>query len=413
MFERVDQWRGDVFGDRGQALSAGDVGGVDQALESLGDLDGPVRTGVFLGGVSQVALDVRTAQLVEQAGKGVVVLVPVVHHHGPGKVGKDERLEGLQAPVAQEVIGQHAGARGQQVLLTGFRARPDPDRGLVRRHHVRQDDQAPDRLVRLRHRCGGPGNHGVHETGRGLRASQRPDQLGATVHRDRVRRDQVHTPRLQGKAIGDRARRPGPRGGQGTMHPPAPAGHFMQVMLGHRRGFQRDVHDLVCRGYAQVSGGGQVRPARADSLREVRHRAVRAGRPGQMRSRSARLLARLAPALAPPRLHRRRRPAGQVIGRGSHRGVAAVTVQTPPQVPDLRRQRHHVSPKLLDRHRLRRDHRVPGGTRRATRHRRRQNGHNRPSSSPSPRNQADTLDRHWERSPTATTPSRHQTSAGT
>jgi hypothetical protein len=56
--ERVDQGRGDVAGDGGQALGAGGVRGVDQALEGLADLDGPVRFGVGLGGGGQVAQDV-------------------------------------------------------------------------------------------------------------------------------------------------------------------------------------------------------------------------------------------------------------------------------------------------------------------------------------------------------------------
>jgi hypothetical protein len=88
-------------------------------------------------------------------------------------------------------------------------------------------------------------------------------------------------------------------------------------------------------------------------------------------------------ALIPLRLRRRRCAAGQVIGGGGHRGVAAVAVEPEPQLPDLGRQRHHVGPQFPDRRGLLLqyagllpDHRVPGGARRAPRRRRRQSGHN-------------------------------------
>jgi hypothetical protein len=169
----------------------------------------------------------------------------------------------------------------------------------------------------------------------------------------------------------------------------------VQVVLGHRRGFQRDVHDLVAGGHAQVSRCGQVRAARARPDREVRHRVIGAPGPGKIRPRSPWLLAWPAPppALAALRLHRRRRAARQVISRRRHRGVAAVTAQPMPQLGDLLRQRSHIGPQLIDRRSLLRDHPVPGRARRATRRSRRQTGHNRPSSPPTPCNQADTLSR--------------------
>jgi hypothetical protein len=54
VLERVDQRRGNVPGDRGQALGAGGVRGVDQALERLGDLVRPVLAGVLLRDVRKV-----------------------------------------------------------------------------------------------------------------------------------------------------------------------------------------------------------------------------------------------------------------------------------------------------------------------------------------------------------------------
>ena len=105
--ERVDEGRGDGLGDGGQALGAGGVGGVDQALQRLGDLDGPVRARARLGGIGQVAQQVLAAQLVDQAGDGVVVLVPVMHHHRPAHVRQDERGEGLQVPVSASISSAH------------------------------------------------------------------------------------------------------------------------------------------------------------------------------------------------------------------------------------------------------------------------------------------------------------------
>jgi hypothetical protein len=67
------------------------------------------------------------------------------------------------------------------------------------------------------------------------------------------------------------------------VHPPAAAGHLVQVMLDHRRGLQRDLHLLMGGRHPQVRGPFQRRAAHACSLREVRHRAVRAVRPGQAR----------------------------------------------------------------------------------------------------------------------------------
>ncbi len=69
MPERVDQRRGGLAGDRGQALVTGGVRGVDESLEGLADLDGPVLARVGLGGAGQLAQYVGCAELVDQAGK--------------------------------------------------------------------------------------------------------------------------------------------------------------------------------------------------------------------------------------------------------------------------------------------------------------------------------------------------------
>jgi len=177
--EGVDQRRGGLVRHCRQALGAGGIGGVDEPLQGLGDLDRPVRVRVGLGGVGQVAQEVTGAELVDQAGEGVVVLVPVVHHHGPGQVRQHERGERLQGPVAEEVIGEQVRAGDQQVALAGLRAGADPDRGLAGADHVGEDDQGADGPVRLRDGRRGAGDHAVHEPGRRLRAGQGPDQLRA------------------------------------------------------------------------------------------------------------------------------------------------------------------------------------------------------------------------------------------
>jgi hypothetical protein len=61
--ERVDQGRGDIAGDGGKAPGAGGVRGVDQALEGLAGLDGPVRLGAGFGGAGQVAQEVRVVPI--------------------------------------------------------------------------------------------------------------------------------------------------------------------------------------------------------------------------------------------------------------------------------------------------------------------------------------------------------------
>ena len=53
-----------VVGDGGQSLAAGGVRGVDEGAQLVGDLAGPDRVRVRLGGVLKVAQQVLGAQLV-------------------------------------------------------------------------------------------------------------------------------------------------------------------------------------------------------------------------------------------------------------------------------------------------------------------------------------------------------------
>lgn len=182
-----------------------------------------------------------------------MVLVPVVDHDGAVEVGQDERGERLQRPVAGEVTGEQAGAGDQQVLLAGLRAGPDPDRGLIRAGHVRQDDQAPDQLARGGDGCGGPGDQPADEPGRRFRPGQVGDQLRAAVHRQVAGDDQAYAPGLEIKAVGDRPRRAGPGWRGCPVDPAAAARHLVQVMLGHGRDGQRDADHLMRGRHAQVS----------------------------------------------------------------------------------------------------------------------------------------------------------------
>jgi hypothetical protein len=99
--------------------------------------------------------------------------------------------------------------------------------------------------------------------------------------------------------------------------------------------------------------------------------------PGQRHARGAGLLAALArrPPGGPPLLPRQRLAPGQIIGAGRHRGVAAVAGHDPLQPRHLRPQVLDLLLLRRDLLALRRDHRVPGRARLASRCRRRQIGH--------------------------------------
>jgi hypothetical protein len=89
----------------------------------------------------------------------------------------------------------------------------------------------------------------------------------------------------------------------------------------------------------------EIPPARAGALRKQRPRVVRVLAPGQVRTRSAGLLALLSLPAAAPRLRSRRGLPGQVIGRRRHPRVPRVPRHGPlksrqplRKVRDLRRQ---------------------------------------------------------------------------
>src|SRR5258708_23885321 len=61
--ERVDQGRGHLARDGGHALGAGGVRGVDEPLQGLAGLGGPVRIRVGLGGAGPVAPEVLVMRI--------------------------------------------------------------------------------------------------------------------------------------------------------------------------------------------------------------------------------------------------------------------------------------------------------------------------------------------------------------
>ena len=100
-------------------------------MRATGDLAGPDRVRVGLRGVLDVSQQVGGAQLVADVGKVIVVDVPVVDDDGPMQVAVDEALERGQRPLAEEVIGEQAGAGDLQVLLVRLGARASAQRCLV------------------------------------------------------------------------------------------------------------------------------------------------------------------------------------------------------------------------------------------------------------------------------------------
>src|SRR6266542_4078098 len=136
-----------VFRDDAQAVVAGEVGLVDEGAQLAGDLGGPDRVRVGLGGILDVPEQVGCAELVADAREVVVVDIPVVDDHGAVQVAVDEVLERGQVPVAQEVIGEQVRARDLQVPLLPPRPRAGAQRGLVSADDAGEDDQRPDRLV--------------------------------------------------------------------------------------------------------------------------------------------------------------------------------------------------------------------------------------------------------------------------
>lgn len=81
---------------------------------------------------------------------GVIVLVPVVDDHRVDQVGDKERREGVQVPVAQQVVRVQLGGGHQQVLLGLLAARlgvADPTLSGVSSQHTAY---APVIRVRIR-----------------------------------------------------------------------------------------------------------------------------------------------------------------------------------------------------------------------------------------------------------------------
>ena len=149
-------------------------------------------------------------------------------------------------------------------------------------------------------RLRGAGDHRVDEPVRRAGPGQRLDDPRAPLDRDVVHDQQEHGPGLQVQPVGHRPGLPGPGRRRRGMHPPAPAGDRVPVVLRDRRGHRRGVDDLVRRGDAEVLRVRQVPRRTRTPLREQRLPLVRVLAPGQVRARRPALLP--LPSLPVPRL---------------------------------------------------------------------------------------------------------------
>ena len=180
----------------------------------------------------------------------------------------------------------------------------------------------------------------------GAGAGQRRDQLGAPVHRDRMGDHQVHTPRLQVRPVGDRARRARARSRRRgaadlrrSQHRTACRSCWIT-----RGAHQRDLHLLMAEPATPRSGAARPAPRRTGSgpAGNTATRSSGLAVPGQMRTRRPRLLALPARAIRPPpgpRLRPGRGPAGHpsTAGTTNCRYYATPAAPAAPPSPAARR----------------------------------------------------------------------------
>ena len=178
-------------GDLAQALLAGLVPGADQAAQRPLRLGRPDGGRVGLGGVLEVADQVRQARLVpgDVLPSGVeVVLVPVRDLHA-GEARQDPELaHGLQGPLPHEERRVLLGEGPVHVLL--LPGGPGPQGGLIEPGHVRGGDQRLDQRDHPGGQVGGRAQAGVDEPGRDPRAGDVSDQLLAPLDRHVLEHDQ-------------------------------------------------------------------------------------------------------------------------------------------------------------------------------------------------------------------------------
>ena len=202
--------------------------------------------GVGLGGVGDVPQQMRGAKLVPCEGSGqfgVVVQAVAVVDGDPGERGQHaEVLEGGQVPPAEPVQGVQVGGGRQDVLLGPDR--PDPKGGLVEPDHVRRRDQSLDQSDHVLDGIRGPGEHPVHEPGRGLGTGQVGDQLGAPLDRDMLVDQQVDHQCPQVRAVAD-GRVSDISGTSRDVRASATAPATVQVVLDHLRRHLRHLMHLM------------------------------------------------------------------------------------------------------------------------------------------------------------------------
>ena len=322
-------------GIAGRPCFAGEVGLVDQLAQRVGDLGGPHRVGVDLRGVGKIAQQVSTAKLVDQRAElgGVVVLVAVVHDHRAGQVGDHERGEGVQGPVAEQVVGVELGAGDQQValgLLLPAGGCLGPTRSGVSSQHtacarvisarIRWWVSVSSPAARLIMPCTNPTEGAVPVSDSSSATTRCAGMKCTTI------RYTANAARLGPYPTGpDRA----PSGRWAVWSFPQPHCDLVLVVLGDLHRDLRDLVLLVAVHDPQIPGVTQIITALAAALGEPVAAVIGVVGPGQVRPRRPGLLAPrpLRPTLAALVLLRRCGLARIIIARGRARGVPRVTRQ--------------------------------------------------------------------------------------
>ena len=238
---------------------------MDEGTQLAGDLGGPDRVRVGLGGVLDVAQQVGCAQLVADALEVIVILVAVVDDDGAVQVAVDEAGERGQRPLAEEVAGEQVRAGDLQVLLLATSG-PGPTRIGVSSPQMTRASRISARIVvfaAATARAARASRACTHPS-RGPGPGHRLEDVRAPLDRDVVHHHQEHAPGLEVHPVGHGARRGAARlrRGRGHVHPAAGAFHLVPVVLGGLRpDLLRQVIDLV----------GEPTPRSAASFRSVPH----------------------------------------------------------------------------------------------------------------------------------------------
>ena len=184
----------------------GQVGGVDEAAQRVGDLAGTEGVRVGVVSIFQVPEQMLHAQREADAGEGVVVAVPVVHDHGAAQVAVDKLAEGGQVPVVEDGIGEQVRAGDLQVVLACFG--PGPARSGVASSQTTRSRMISDRIACSTRRP--PGRRapaGCAPTRAGPDPGHRLQDVSAAYHGHVLHHQQEHAQGLEVQPVAHRARR--------------------------------------------------------------------------------------------------------------------------------------------------------------------------------------------------------------